>query len=121
MDIGTETVWRPCVRRGLEQPAPPAQLEQSAAAVQKEPPVAQSQLKQSAASRQKEQPAASLQPPPWSCTLAISKEDHEISEGTADYTLSHHDNKYLRLIGHNDVGHGGDLDERKSVGCVLTH
>ncbi|XP_009612732.1 cysteine--tRNA ligase 2, cytoplasmic-like isoform X3 [Nicotiana tomentosiformis] len=40
MDIGTETVWRPCVRRGLEQPAPPAQLEQSAAAVQKEPPVA---------------------------------------------------------------------------------
>ncbi|XP_075074145.1 cysteine--tRNA ligase, chloroplastic/mitochondrial isoform X3 [Nicotiana tabacum] len=97
MDIGTETVWRPCVRRGQEQPAPPAQLEQSAAAVQKEPPVAPSQLKQSAAARQKEQPAASLQPPPWSCALAISKEDHDISEGTTDYTLSHQGNKYLEI------------------------
>ncbi|OIS95691.1 PREDICTED: cysteine--tRNA ligase 2, cytoplasmic [Nicotiana attenuata] len=62
MDIGTETVWRPCVRPEPEQPAAPAQQEQSAAAVQKEKPVAPSQQKQSAAAPQKEQPVAPSQP-----------------------------------------------------------
>ena len=61
MDIGTETVWRPCVKPEPEQPAAAAQQEQSAAAAQKEQPVAPSQPKTSAAAPQKEQPAAPLQ------------------------------------------------------------
>ncbi|XP_060214820.1 cysteine--tRNA ligase 2, cytoplasmic-like isoform X2 [Lycium barbarum] len=54
MDIGTETVWRPCVRPEQEQPAAPAQSNQSAAAV-REQPVAPSQQMQSAAAPQTEQ------------------------------------------------------------------
>ncbi|XP_059316941.1 cysteine--tRNA ligase 2, cytoplasmic [Lycium ferocissimum] len=56
MDIGTETVWRPCVRPEQEQPAAPAQSNQSAAAVH-EQPVAPFQQMQSAAAPQTEQPA----------------------------------------------------------------
>ncbi|KAK4376442.1 hypothetical protein RND71_002738 [Anisodus tanguticus] len=56
MDIGTETVWRPCVRPEQEQRAAPAQPNQSSAAVQ-EQPVAPSQQMQSAAAPQTEQPA----------------------------------------------------------------
>ncbi|KAK4340695.1 hypothetical protein RND71_039196 [Anisodus tanguticus] len=60
MDIGTETEWRPCVRPEQEQPAAPAQPNQSVAAVQ-EQPVALSQQMQSAAAPQTDQPAAPLQ------------------------------------------------------------
>ncbi|KAJ8548287.1 hypothetical protein K7X08_030756 [Anisodus acutangulus] len=61
MDIGTETVWRPCVRPEQEQPVAPAQLDQPAAALQKDQPAAALQQEQPAAALQQEQPAAALQ------------------------------------------------------------
>ncbi|KAK4358343.1 hypothetical protein RND71_023953 [Anisodus tanguticus] len=61
MDIGTETVWRPCVRPEQEQPVAPAQLDQPAAALQQEQPAAALQQDQPAAALQQEQRAAALQ------------------------------------------------------------